>query len=118
MTEAKIKKVESYVGKDGKLILKVDIQDILDNPDAILEYTPAGTEGNSYIVAQLGGRWKSEKVEGTPLSMTFSLFAGKDAVAKAKAEKQQAEYQQAKAVLDLVNSDPELLALLKAKLAK
>jgi len=61
---------------DNKLIIEVDISDINDNPENILNYVPSST-GNSYTIATIGNSYAGERIQGQPISVKFTLYAGK-----------------------------------------
>lgn len=61
---------------DKKLLIEVDIEDIVDNPEEVVKYQPSST-GNSYTVAVIGNNFAGERLEGLPLSVKLSVYAGK-----------------------------------------
>lgn len=75
MDRKNLKNVSMKV-EDKKLLIEVDISDIVDNPEAVLQYEPSST-GNSYTVAVVGNNFAGERLQGLPLSVKLTLYAGK-----------------------------------------
>jgi hypothetical protein len=66
----------SYVIEGNELVIRVDVSDILENPESVLQYKPSAT-GNSYTIAQLGNNYAGERIEGQPISVKCTIYAGK-----------------------------------------
>lgn len=115
-----LKRVETKM-VDNKLVITVDMTDIVNDPMAVLGYEKSST-GNSYTIAQIGSNFAGERpVEGQPFSIKMSIYAGKkdvegleDLRKKREMAKEAEELKQLKSLLE----DPDIKALLAAKAAK
>lgn len=65
-----------YNIEGNELVIRMDISDILDNPEAVLNYEPSST-GNSYTIGQIGNNFAGERVQGQPISIKCTVYAGK-----------------------------------------
>lgn len=61
---------------NGRLVIELDIADIIQDPEEVLNYEPSST-GNSYTVARVGNSFAGERLEGLPLSVKLAVYAGK-----------------------------------------
>jgi len=75
MDRKELKTVDMKV-VNKKLLIEVDITDIIDNPENVTNYKPSST-GNSYTVACVGNNFSGERLQGLPLSVKLTLYAGK-----------------------------------------
>lgn len=66
----------SYAIEGNELVIRVDVSDILENPEAVLQYEPSST-GNSYTISRLGNSYAGERIQGQPISIKCTVYAGK-----------------------------------------
>lgn len=65
-----------YAIEGNELVIKVDVSDILENPEVVLNYVPSST-GNSYTIGQIGNSYAGERIQGQPISIKCTIYAGK-----------------------------------------
>ena len=126
MDRKNLKEVTMKV-ENGKLSIEIDIKDIVDNPETVIQYEPSST-GNSYTIASIGNSYAGERLQGLPLSVRLSVYAGKkdvedikNLIATRKAAEEAAarqreleELRQLKSLLEGVDIN-EIKQLLKSK---
>ena len=72
-----------YSIENNELVIRIDVSDILENPEAVLNYEPSNT-GNSYTIGQIGNSYAGERVQGQPISVKCTVYAGKKDVENIK----------------------------------
>lgn len=75
MTNKNLKNM-SYAIEGTRLVITMDISDIIANPEAVLSYEPSST-GNSYTIGTIGNNFGGERVQGHPISIKCSVYSGK-----------------------------------------
>lgn len=120
MSNKNLKNVDTKL-VDGKLIITIDMQDITEDPMAVLGYEKSST-GASYTIAQIGSNFGGERLfEGQPFSIKMSVYAGKKDVEGlenlAKQRKMAQEAAELKRLKEELQSDDyqEYLAFKKMK---
>lgn len=75
MDKKRIKEMK-YNIEGNELVIRMDISDILENPEAVLNYEPSST-GNSFTIGQIGNNFAGERIQGQPISIKCTVYAGK-----------------------------------------